>query len=69
MMTRTGTRLKELLLMPKPLLKVELLLEDKLAVRATTDLGADACVAPPPPEAAANKLKADVAEKLARNTS
>jgi hypothetical protein len=48
MMTRTGTRLTELLLTPKPLLEVELLLEDMLVVRATTDLGAHAGIAPPP---------------------
>ncbi len=52
MMTRTGTWLMELLLTPKPLLKVELLLEDMLVVtlvRVTTDLGSHAGVAPPPP--------------------
>ncbi len=53
MMPRTGTRLTELLLTPKPLLEVELLLEDVLVVRATTDLGAHAGIAPPPPYALA----------------
>jgi hypothetical protein len=56
-MTPIGRRLMELLLTPKPLLKVELLFEDMLAVRATTELrlGTDAGVAPPPPEAAAGR--------------
>ncbi len=52
MMTPTGRKLMELLLKPKPLLKVKLLLEDMRAVRATPDLGADAGVASPPPAAA-----------------
>ena len=39
MMTRACTRLTELLLTPTRQLKVGLLLEDMLAVRATTDLG------------------------------
>ena len=56
MMTRTSTRLTELLLTPKLQLKVELLLEDVRAVRATTHLGTQAGVAPPPPpEAAAGR--------------
>ncbi len=66
----------ELLFTTKPLLKVELLLEDMLAVRVTPDLGADAGVIPPPPEAASGKehhaytkLKADGETKVARDTS
>ena len=62
MMTRTGTRLTELLLTPKPLLEVELLLEDVLVVRATTDLGAHAGIAPPPPCASCVKETRDVSK-------
>jgi hypothetical protein len=62
MMTLASTGLTESLLTPKLHLRVkadsELLLKDVLAVRATTDLGTHAGVAPPHPhEAAAGRYQ------------